>query len=106
MSKKLSNNAPAAMPSPEKNLDGGPDDYEANNAFDNMQKAHEHMQDPAMMARVQKVAGRKTKALAGISAMSGGAIPSPDNDDMRPISSLKQLKAVAAKKSKKKMTGM
>lgn len=41
-------------------------DYEAESAFDTMLRAHEHMNDEKMMKRVRKHAGRKLKALKGL----------------------------------------
>lgn len=41
-------------------------DYEAENAFNTLLKAHEHRADPKMMERVKKHAGRKLKALTGM----------------------------------------
>lgn len=41
-------------------------DYEAENGADALLRAHEIKQDPALMARVKKHAGRKLKALTGL----------------------------------------
>lgn len=60
--------AEAATPSgPSK--DGSEEDYEARNAMEDISRAHEHMQNPDMMARVQKHVGRKMKALQGIKSI-------------------------------------
>ncbi len=65
MAKKNKDGLMGAMPSPNPK-DGSEQDYEANNAMDTIMKAHEHMANPDMMKRVHKHAGRKLKALKGL----------------------------------------
>lgn len=60
----------AAQPSPP-SKDGGQEDYEADNALRDIERAEEHKQNKELMARVHKKAGRKLKALSGLVAKPG-----------------------------------
>lgn len=51
---------------PEKNKDGGDNDYEADDALRTIERYHEHRANPDLMKRVKKKAGRKLKSLAAL----------------------------------------
>lgn len=65
--------------------DGGQEDYEADSALRTLMEAEEHKNNPELMERVRKKAGRKMKALEGLSK--------------RKISSLEELKKVRNEKA-------
>ncbi len=52
-----------------KKMDGDEDDYEAQSALRALEDAEKHRNDPHMMRRVKKLAGRKIKALTGIKSI-------------------------------------
>jgi len=65
---------PQDLPSPSMDPeDGSEKDYTANNAFRNIVDAESHKADPALMARVAKVAQRHSDAATGVIKMTSVA---------------------------------
>ena len=62
MAKKKAMTMPAEAAMPSK----ADKDYEAEDAYRDMERAHQHKQNPDLMERVKKHAGRKHKAISGL----------------------------------------
>ena len=61
--------ATAALNVKDKDGDGKIEDWEVESALSDMERAEKHKGNPKMMKRVAKLAGRKVKALKGISSL-------------------------------------
>ena len=107
MAKKKAAQAELAAPSP-MHADGSEKDYDAESAYRDLTRAHEHKANPEMMERVKKFAGRKHKAVTGLHSELGldrdgdGKADKP-KDGFKEIS---QLREYANKKSLKKVKGL
>lgn len=77
------------------------DDYEAMGHFRTLEDAHHIMNDPAKMAKVKQVAGRKMKALSAIDKLA--TIKEPKKPS---IKSLADVKAMGKMMRENKKMGM
>ena len=107
MAKKKAAQPEMASPSPNYE-DGSDKDYNAESAYRDLTRAHEHRADAGMMERVKKFAGRKHKAVTGLHSelgldKDGDGKPDKPKDGFKEIS---QLREYANKKSLKKIKGL
>ena len=69
--KALANTLPTSPDKDSPKRDQGDEhDYEADSALRALEDAEKHKANPAMMARVKKLAGRKVKALTSITSIA------------------------------------
>ena len=75
---------------PEKPVDPM-DDYEAQNHYETMMKAHHIMNDPEKMKKVRAIAGRKAQAATAINEMASLKAPKMAKPDIKNVADLKRL---------------